>query len=271
MCLLTDIYDHVADDFLELSSHQRLSILFGLLENKSKVTMMAKKLGATTQEVSRNFERLSKAGLIQRDSNGFFHLTTFGESICTQVPSLVFISTNRKYFEKHNFAKIPQKFIQRIGALSKGDLIQGFVKVQEKWKNIYQNANSYIYNVLTEVPYTKDLMDPLVDSIKKGVEINTVFADNAILQENRDEILQKYSFHNLMKDRQIMRRIKKDVAAVTILNEKEACVAFSFLDGNVDLSHAFYSTAPEFHEWCLDFFRHCWHDSQAFYEDKLKK
>jgi predicted transcriptional regulator len=100
------IYENAADDFLELASEQRLKIIFNPLEKKSKISNMAKELHATVQEVHRNFERLSDAGLIVKDKDGYYDLTN-GKTICTQVPSLLFLSKNRKYFETHDFGDIP--------------------------------------------------------------------------------------------------------------------------------------------------------------------
>ncbi|HEX5358462.1 MAG TPA: transcriptional regulator, partial [Candidatus Nitrosotalea sp.] len=135
------IYENAANDFLELASEQRLKIIFKLLEQKSKISNMAKELHATVQEVHRNFERLSNAGLILKDKDGLYDLTTYGKTMCTQVPSLLFLSRNRKYFETHDFGDIPMKFIQRIGALAGGQQIKGFVNVLEQWKLVYKNAD----------------------------------------------------------------------------------------------------------------------------------
>ncbi|HII04039.1 MAG TPA: transcriptional regulator, partial [Candidatus Nitrosotenuis sp.] len=48
---MEDLYEEAANNFLELSSQQRLQIIFRLLEKKSKITNMAKEIGATVQEV----------------------------------------------------------------------------------------------------------------------------------------------------------------------------------------------------------------------------
>jgi hypothetical protein len=37
---MEDMYENAAENFLELSSHQRLEILFNLLEKKSNVSAM---------------------------------------------------------------------------------------------------------------------------------------------------------------------------------------------------------------------------------------
>jgi len=266
---LSIAYENSAKDFLELSSHQRISIIFGLKEKKSKVSMMAKQLDATSQEVSRNFDRLVKAGLITKDKDGYYGLSTFGKAICTQVPSLVFLSQNRKYFERHNFEDIPLKFIQRIGALVRGKYVKGFVKVQEQWREIYDNANEYVFNILSELPL--DLIELGIEKTKNNVKISNILSETTIFPKGRKELLDKVGFRKLLQDKKIERKMLKDVKVVMVLNEKEACICFPSLDGESDLSQAYYSNDIPFREWCLDYFRYCWHDADDFRESKIKE
>ena len=100
---MNDIIEEAADYALDIASPQRLSILLKLLTSNSTPTAFAKEIGATKQEVHRNFSRLEESGLIKKQVSGEYVLTTFGETVCTQVPSLVFLSQNRKYFEEHNY------------------------------------------------------------------------------------------------------------------------------------------------------------------------
>lgn len=266
---MTNLYENAASDFLELASEQRLNILFNLLSNKSKVSTMAKELKATVQEVHRNFERLADAGLIVKDKDGYYGLTTYGKTICTQVPDLIFVSKNRKYFETHDFGDIPMKFIQRIGALAAGQHIKGFVKVMEQWKEIYKNADEYIFEVLSEVPL--DLIGPVISRIKQGVKFNYIFSESAIVPKGRKQLLEKLGFKKLIEQGLVERKMQKDVKVVVILNEKETCVMFPTIDGDADIGEMFYSKDHLFHEWCLDYFRYCWYGSDIFKESKLKE
>ena len=266
---MPNLYENAANDFLELASEQRLNILFNLLSNKSKISTMAKELGATVQEVHRNFERLADAGLIVKDKDGYHGLTTYGKTICTQVPDLIFVSKNRKYFERHDFGDIPMKFIQRIGALAAGQHIKGFVKVMEQWKEIYKNADEYIFEVLSEVPL--DLIEPVISRIKQGVKFNYIFSESVIVPKGRKQLLEKLGFKKFIDDGIVERKMQKDVKVVVILNEKESCVMFPTIDGDADIGEMFYSKDHLFHEWCLDYFRYCWYGSDIFRENKLKE
>ncbi|KEQ56517.1 transcriptional regulator protein-like protein [Marine Group I thaumarchaeote SCGC AAA799-E16] len=266
---MADLIDEAADYVLELASSQRLSILIGLLTKQSTPTAFAKSIDSTKQEVHRNFSRLEKAGLIKKNIGGTYSLTTFGQVVCTQVPSLVFLSQNRKYFEEHNFGDVPHKFQMRCGQLANAQYVKGVSKVLETWKSIYKNSNEYIYEILSEVPL--DLIEPLVKRVKKGVKFNYIFSESAVVPKGRKALLKKLGFDKLMEKGLIERKMEKDVKTVVVLNEKEACLMFPTLDGESDISEMLYSGDPMFHEWCLDYFRYCWYGSDIFKESKLKE
>lgn len=266
---MEDMYENAAENFLELSSHQRLEILFNLIEKKSKVSDMSKKLNATNQEVHRNFMRLEDGGLIAKNKDSTYGVTTFGNTMCSQVPSLIFLSNNMKYFENHEFGGIPDKFIQRIGQLASGEHVKGITKVLEHWKNVYKKAETYIYKISSEVPM--DLIEPLVKQIKKGVMYNGILLESAIVPKGRKSLLKKLGYDKLIEQGKVERKMKKNVKTIVVLNEKEACVSFPTLDGETNLTEMFYSQEPKFHEWCLDYFRYCWYGSDTFQESKLKE
>jgi predicted transcriptional regulator len=262
-------YERTANDFLELSSEQRLAILFRLYNGKSKVSVIAKELDATVPEVFRNFERLVKADLIAKDADGNYDLTAFGKTMCSQIPLLRFLSENRKYFKDHEFGDIPKKFLQRIGALENGEHVSGFVKVLERWKEIYEDANEYISNVLFEVPYTSDMIESLFKKVNGGKKLRSILSESAIIPKERKKIFEKLGFKKLVEEGKIERKMRKEVKTVIILNEKEACVMFPTVEGEPDMSQAFFGKDEDFHEWCLDYFNYCWERAGPFIESKL--
>ena len=226
-------YEDSAKDFLELASHQRLRIMLSLLNKPSKPSIIKKELNVTIQEISRNFDRLMKTGFLVKNSEGYYDLSTFGKTLCLQIPSIVFLSQNRQYFENHSLDNVPLKFRQRIAALVQGEHIKGFVKVQEQWTKIYKNANEYTYNVLSELP--SEIIKLAIKNANANIRIS----------------------------------MKKGININIILNEKEAIICFPSLNGDADLSQAFFSNDIIFHEWCLDLFRYFWYESNPFNESKL--
>ena len=260
----------VAENFLELASSQRLQILFKLMErSRKRIEPMAKELGATKQEVHRNLVRLEQSGLISKNNEGKYTLTTFGHASCLQISTTIFLSGHLDYFEDHDFGDIPHKYIMRSGQLAFGKHIKGITKTLEKWKNVYKNAEEYIYEILSEIP--EDLFDPLTKKVKAGIKSQYIVSEFAIVPQGRKAELKKSGFDKLIEKGLIERKMRKSVKVVVVLNEKEACVCFPNLDGEADITEMFYGNDYQFHEWCIDYFRDCWSNSDIFIESKLKE
>ena len=261
--------DKISSEFFEIGSEQRLNIILHLNEKRWSISALAKELDSTVTEVHRNFRRLQRVGLILKDADGTYHLTVRGENICSQIPSIAFVLENTKYFENHNFGDLPIKFRQRIGDLYENRHIKGVVRVLEKWKQVHNNANQYIYNILTEVPYSKEIIDVIEEKLIKKIRICSIFSENAIIPDERKEIFKIKDFTKFIKEDLLVRRMTNQVSISVLMNEKESCIIFPNLNGEPDMSEMLYSTDPQFHEWCLDYFEHRCKNSSRFQESKL--
>lgn len=262
--------EKIAANFLEVASEQRLNILILLNKQRINISSTAKKLDATVPEVHRNFTRLAKAGLILKNAEGDYQLTTLGETMISQIPAIVFVSENEKYFKNHILSNLEKKFIHTIGSLSNSEIINGYVKVSEKWKQIYQNAEKFIYNILVEASYSSELMKVIEDKLNKKVVINSIFSDSAIVSSERKSSISKINVEKFIENDTLVRRMKKDVKIALIINEKEAGISFPTNENEIDLSKMVYSSDPDFHEWCIDYFKYEWTSSGSFQESKLK-
>jgi predicted transcriptional regulator len=260
-----------AEDFLEFASEQRLGILFLLLEKKLTISKLAEELNATAPEIHRNITRMLKNKLVEKDNNSNFSLTVFGKVICDILPSFSFISNNRTFFENHDLGNLEIKFIQRLGALQDHKKIKGFVKVLEKWTEIHNNSEKYIFNILSEVPYSKEIIDIVEKKLKSEVKIKSIFSELTIIPDERKEVFQKKNFQKFITEGTLERKMTDRISIVTLLNEKEACIIFPTKNRGSDLSEMFYSKDPYFHDWCLDYFDYAWNNSGSFQEDKLVK
>lgn len=263
--------EYAASRFLEISSEQRLSILLNLKEKEANISGIAKILDATVPEVHRNFTRLLKAGLVSKNTDGTFRLTEFGRILCLQIPTIVFMSKNQKYFQGHSLGELPPKFIQRAGALSNSKIINGYVKVLEKWNSVYKNAEKFICNILLEVSYEPEIMKVLQEKMEKKIPIRSIFSESVIIAKGRDKSMKENDMTKFVKDGILLRKMKNNVTIALILNEKEAGICFPTSDGETDLGKMFYGDDPEFHEFCVDYFEHCWQNSGSFQESKIKE
>jgi len=262
-------FEETSAEFLELASEIRLGILFELLKKPSRVTPMAKKFDVTAQEIHRNFDRMVSSGLITKQQDNYYCLTNFGLAICAQIPSISYLSKNKKYFASHGLGNLPSKFIRRMGDLGNSEEIVGVSKVLETWKKIYRTADDYIFNVISESPL--DLIELLIKRVKKGVKYRHIISEDASIPKGRKKLLEKSGFYPLLESGKIERRMLKSVQLSIILNEKSACLMFPDLSGKPDLRTTFYSDDENFREWCFDYFKHCWNISDPFKEFKLKE
>jgi predicted transcriptional regulator len=256
--------------FFELASEQRLAIVFHLNNKKAKISQLAKDLDITMQEVHRNVSRLQDAGLIEKDPEGVFSLTTFGNTIIKQIPTFNYLSKYKEYFSEHVLGELPIKFIMRLGALDKCEFVKGIVAILERWKDIYRQADQYIYEIVPQVPI--DLIEPAVNRVKeKAVKYSYVFPKNVIIPKGRKELLKKLGHNELLSKGAIERRMVESVQVAVILNEKQASILFPTQKGETDMNMMFFSPDPIFHEWCLDYFRYRWYGSDIFDESRLKE
>ena len=256
--------------FFELASEQRLAIVFQLNNKNAKISQLAKDLGITMQEVHRNVSRLQDAGLIEKDPEGIFSLTTFGNTIIKQIPTFNYLSKYKEYFSEHVLGELPIKFIMRLGALDRCEFLKGIVAILERWKDIYRQADQYIYEIVPQVPI--DLIEPVVTRVKeKAVKYSYVFPKNVIIPRRRKELLKKLGHNELLSKGAIERRMVESVQVAVILNEKQASVLFPTQKGETDMNMMFFSPDSIFHEWCLDYFRYRWYGSDIFDESRLKE
>ena len=263
--------ENIANEFLELASEQRLNILINLLEQNLNISKLAKLLGATNPEVHRNVGRLSKNGLIIKNPEGNYELTTYGKTTLALIPSISFVSENKNFFNSHTLNNVESKFIQRIGALQNKQRIKGFVKVLEKWQKMQENADKFIYNILSEVPYSKDIINVILKKLENDVYIKSIFSETAVIPENRKKMFEELGFQKFVTNGNLERKISKTNVMGLLITDKEAGVFFQKKDGDLDLSEMFTSTEKEFREWCMDYFEYCWKNSTSFQESKLKE
>ena len=230
---------------------------------------LTKNLNSTKSEIHRNLGRLVDSGMVKKNVSGLFELTSHGFLICALIPSVRFTCNNKKYFKNHSLGNLSPKFIQRIGDLSSGELITGFTRVVERWSLIFNNSEQYISSILVEEPM--ELIIPLVEKAQNGIKVNSIFSYETIIPDGRKKLVNKKIIQDLIQNKIIERRMLGDIQVVVVLNEKEACVLFPTSQNEPDISKMFYSKDPRFHEWCRDYFNHCWENSGIFQERKLKR
>jgi predicted transcriptional regulator len=273
-------HENTAKTFFELGSSQRLAIMFKVAAGGNcNLALLARELNSTMPEVRRNIVRLTQIGLIQKNVEGGFILTTFGKIILQQIPTIDFLSQNKVYFKDHSLSVTPTKFLKRLGSLNGSRHISGLVSTLEKWKEIYSQSQKYVYTMVPEVPI--ELIESITSKLRAVAdntefEFNYILPQNAVVPKKRKQLLKEASFVELLREGRVKRKMVDKLIVGLVLNEKQACVAFprSGRDDDdklePDIYSIFYSDDnTDFHEWCLDYFRYNWLNAKSFDEAKL--
>jgi predicted transcriptional regulator len=121
-----------------------------LNKKTSRISSLARELEITAQDAFRNINRLLETGLVRRSGgeeagDSAFQLTELGRLVIKQIPYFVAVNKHRKFFEDHAIKDIPDKFIQRIGALQNCEVVENVTPVFERiLKKLESGAKEYL-------------------------------------------------------------------------------------------------------------------------------
>ncbi len=261
-------YSLASELFMELASETRFSILASLSKKPSKLSSLSRELDVTVQDVHRNLNRLMQEGLVKR-FDGTFYATEYGRIVMKQIPDFMVMKKNKKYFEEHNISGvIPDKFLQRIGALEDCKPITSVTAVFQGLKKIQSSSTNSLRIIVSQAwPEEGEI---LIDRASHGVKVSALVGHNTIFPRNVVEnILPK--MNELIGKGVLERRMVERVdVALFIADDKAAAIAFANPKGEVDMNTMFIGESPAFCEWCLDYFEYMWKDSRPFNVNKVK-
>jgi predicted transcriptional regulator len=227
----------------ELSSEERMRVLLAVKAEKMRLSNLAERMKFTATEASRQLQRLSEAKLVQRDSDGFFAITKYGELSLSLLDSLSFTSLNREYFLSHDASVLPIAFIGRLGDL-RGCSFQGDVISTLAYdEGIFRSAENYIWTMSDQFHYSAR---PIVAERRKlGVDFRTILPESVVPPPG------------FKPAEGVERRLLPKVDFHLIVTDKEAAFGLTYLDGRMDYAQ-FVSKDERFRGWCYDLFQHNW-------------
>jgi predicted transcriptional regulator len=229
--------------FFELASESRLSILRKLMEKDWKMNEVARKLDLTTTETFRQLQRLSEGLLVQKKPEGTYAITEYGRVVLQLSTSLGFVFRHKEYFAKHDFLWLPTQFMNRIGELSKANLMMGMVESTMKSSTLIGEAKKFMWAISPEpVPQT---FDAIAEQIPKGAEYRILSPQPPVKLLNLES------------------RTLSDPPAIMAVTEKEAVICFRFIEGRVDYA-GFFGKDPVFLSYVKDLFLYYWSKGRRF-------
>ncbi len=253
--------------FTELAGDARRSMLLKLNERSLKLSTLAKDLDITIQHAHSNINRLIEIGLVEKNSNGYLSLSTYGKTVMNQLPTFHFLSEHKNYFHDHTFGNLPLKFERRIGDLDNCSVVKGVVAVLQRWKLMYQGAGEYINTITSQV--LVDLIEPLAEKVRSGTKLSYIMPEDVIIPKGTLEATKKVGWEKILAEKKAERKMVKKVPVATIVTDRSAGVLFPNLKNEVDMDTMFYSEDPIFREWCQDYFRYMWDSAELFDRGRL--
>jgi predicted transcriptional regulator len=257
---LTQGHRLASDLFMELASELRCSILMSLSRKPAKVSSLARELDTSVQDVHRNISRLMDTGLVRRE-DGAIHLTEYGRIVTKQIPYFVFVKEHGKFFEEHMLGDMPEKFVQRIGALQSCELVQSVAPVMERLKKLESDAKKQLRIMVSQAWAEEGRI--IIELLMHGIEVLSIVGKNTIFPKEIVESVVK-SIDKMSTNQKIQIKMLEKVDLALYIADERAAVMFPNMKGEIDMNAIFIGSDPAFYEWSIDVFNHYWERAGHF-------
>ena len=261
----------VSEVFSELASETRCSILISLDKKPAKLSSIARELDITSQDAFRNINRLLDAGLVRRgggdEDGGSFQLTELGRLATKHIPYFLVIKKHQELFEDHTLKYIPDKFVQRIGALQNCEIVENVTPVLERLKKLESSAKQYLRIMVSQAWPEEGKI--FAERAMNDVDVWTIIGRNTVFPR---EVIESVipTIDGLQKSGKIKGKMLDTVSIALYISQSQSAVMLPNMKGEVDMRMLLVGSDPSFNEWCLDLFNHFWECAGPASLDKTK-
>ena len=245
----------------ELSNEDRLLILLKLESGPMNLSSIAKKLNFTAQGTSRNIARLTQLSIIERNSDGDYVLTPYGDNALKLLASYDFLSKEKEYILDHSTRWLPNSFVLRLGELRNNERVTEILDVVSNIARARRAASEYEWFITPgRMSSPRDSID-VVNELKRGVQMRVIeptyyMPSDKIMSETPTEYLD--FFEDNWKKGNLQYRYLDEVKIRMYMTEQEVSIlSLPKRDGTVDVL-GYQSKDPPFHDWCRDIFEFYW-------------
>jgi predicted transcriptional regulator len=244
--------DELAELLFAVASADRLTLLYAIDKERLRLTQLASKLSASTQETSRHLFRFQDSRIIQKESDGCFTLTSLGKSLLVLLPSLSFLVQHREYFLSHDISALPLEFGERLGELEQGEFRHGIGEILSGIADVIRTAEKYVW-LCSDNPM--DLATLGGKGAGEEVSLRIIIPAGKIGEGTSGTLSPELGNKTELR---LVDRVNAGIA----MNEKGAGVAFPGPTGEIDFNGGFGSDDPSFHKWCADLFMFYWNKAK---------
>ncbi len=237
----------------EISSSERMTIMYELKNRRQRLSHIAKKLDMHTPEALRHLQRLVEDKLVQKEGDGLYGLTQFGTLALSQLSGINFLSEHRKYFLDYDVSGLPHQFIDRIGNLEKSTYVAETLANLEEGENRIREAQQFVWILSDQV--LSSSIPSLMEKVKQPFDLRIALPEGKFPPETKSRLPSTAPG--------IQKRVLPKVCAVVVMTEKYGVFCLPNTKGNIDYT-GFTGTDPKFLEWCKDLFLYYWEKAKPF-------
>ena len=245
----------------EVSNEYRHGILLFVQKRAMRITDMKKELALTYPEIRRHVSRLQDTGLIQRNNEGYYRLTPYGESSLLLLQELQFLSANREYFLTHTLADIPPVFVKRISELGESESISSPIDFFRHTENLLKESKEHVWLLVDQFP--TNLLSTIVNAIDRGVRFRIIEPRERTLNPDLEGGTSEET-RALSRTRHtplVEQRMVDEVHAYLLMSEARCVLALQTREGQYDFK-GFAAADESSLNWCKELFAHNWDEAE---------
>jgi predicted transcriptional regulator len=233
--------------FFELSSPERIDMMLELKKKSLKLSGVSRKMDLTVTESSRHLQRLREAKLIQKDTEGYFSVSPFGDLILSLISPLNFVTKNQKYFLEYDISPLPCEFVSRMGELLEGEIGGDIFSNLEYLEQELRKADKFIWIQTDQI--FKNLIPIVAEKIEQPFDFRFISPQEVMPPDSKAPL--PSTTPNVKK------RSLPKVDIVIVVTEKTAGFCLPDRNGKLDYRNL-HGNDPKFLKWCQDLFLHYW-------------
>jgi predicted transcriptional regulator len=249
------------DLLFELSNEYRYGILIILRNKEKRITELSREVELTFTEVRRHVARLSEAGLIKRDLDGYYHLTEIGKIVLLEIQEFDLITRYKAYLNSHTLKDLPTEFIKRLGDLNESRYVGNIVDFIRQTESIITDAREYVWLLVDQLPIHN--LSSILNAIERGVEFKIIEPNDRVLNPDIDSLTSEEikALANTRQTPLTEQRMRDEVNVFLILSEKKCALSLPTFEGVFDYN-GFVATDERALGFCRDVFNHFWREAE---------
>jgi predicted transcriptional regulator len=250
------------DLLFEVSNEYRHGILILLEGRAMRITDIAKETGLNNPEIRRHISRLRDVGLIQRDVEGLYHLTPYGETSLLLFREFEFLSSNSEYFKTHSLSGIPTSSVKQIGELRGSTSLENAMDFFRHAENLFKESRDSVWLLVDQFPMNS--ISTIVETINRGVRFRIIEPSERILNPDLDAMTSEevQALNRTRRTPLVEQRMVDEVSLLLFISDSRCVLAFPSSDGQYDFK-GFTSTQDPALKWCRELFQRYWDEAET--------